>query len=431
MSGVLTEDFLATISREYDLTICCSSDINNSLLDELPYKVIRFQESRFRLKIQKLVLDLETLLESKNNVSFNSRIHLLLGVSIRSKISLKTVLQCRSRYGLALVVMQFIFQNQQIRFLARFLSDKLSKLNKLNFDNKPSAMLIFSGGNYSGFENSAISISDNKQILSILIIDNWDNLSSKSVIWNRPDHVLVWGEDMTQDAFKIQRIPRERIIRIGSPRVSRGGNKQQPRLKESGSILFAGSGLQHSDEISLLLECSTALSETNSNHRLVYRPHPYGLTPGRILRINELIKNHKNISLAFDVTDNLAENFYTKKSFESLSQSIDNADFIIGTHSTVLVEALVHGRQVIAYSMAEFGVFRGSSVWDNYVHLSRLRLNGNVCEAHSRREFLDLVTQFIPNPRPENLAPEIIHEDELTYSERLLNALKLVISNLD
>lgn len=431
VSGVLTEDFLAIISREYHLTICCSSDIKNSLLDELPYRVIRFQESRFRLKIQKLVLDLETLLESEKNISFNSRIHLLLGVPIRSKISLKTVLQFRSRYGLALVMIKFFFRNQQMRFLARFLSDKLSGLNKLNFDNKPSAMLIFSGGNYSGFENSAIYISNKKQIASILIIDNWDNLSSKSVIWNRPHYAAVWGEDMSQDAIKIQNISRERIIRIGSPRVSRGGNSRRLRLKESGSILFAGSGLQHSDEISLLLECSTALSKTNSNRCLVYRPHPYGLTPGEILRINEQIKNHKNISLAFDATDNLAENFYTKKSFESLSQSIDNADLIIGTHSTVLVEALAHGRQVIAYSMAEFGVFHGSSVWDNYAHLSRLRLNRNVREAHTRREFLDLIIHFEPNPCPENLAPEIIYEDELTYSERIMNALNLVISNLD
>jgi hypothetical protein len=236
---------------------------------------------------------------------------------------------------------------------------------------------------------------------------------------------------MAQDAELIQSIPSERIIRIGSPRVSGEIYARKTRQEESNCILFAGSGLQHSDEISLLLESSAYLVEFNSKLQLVYRPHPFGLTSGIISQINEKIKEHKNISLAFDSTDNFAEHFYTKKSFESLNQSIVNSVFVVGTHSTVLVEALLLGRQVIAYSMAEFGVLKGTSVWDNYAHLSRFRRNKNVIEVQSRQEFLNRIIHFEANPSSENLAPEIIQEDNFTYPERLLNALKLTFNSLN
>lgn len=428
-SGVLTKEFLANFSHDYHIVVSHDSRIDSRYLRDLPYKTIKFQETRIRLKFQKLILDLETLLESTRNVSFDSRIRLLLGIPVKSKIGLKIILMNRSKYGILLLLLKYFCKFQFIRLNLRRLSDNLSGVNNLKFEENFCGAIIFSGGNYSGFENSAIYVTRNLGIPSMLVIDNWDNMSSKSILWNHPDLVAVWGEDMEEDASLIHGICKENLVRIGSSRVIDRNTNRELFDNKLQNVLFVGSGLRHSDELGLLLESSKALARKDPKIHLIYRPHPFQLTSESIHEINKLVGDYKNISVAFSPNDDTEMNFYTSRSFENLNESILSAQFVIGTHSTVLVEALVLGREVIAYSLAESGVFSGVSVWDRYVHLSRLRANKSVRETTSRQEFIQFVEQLIPAPQIENLAPEIIYEDNLRYWERLLKATKVLVGD--
>lgn len=55
------------------------------------------------------------------------------------------------------------------------------------------------------------------KILSLMLVDNWDNLSSKSILWEKPDHIAVWGEQSVEHACDIQGFNREQVTSIGTP----------------------------------------------------------------------------------------------------------------------------------------------------------------------------------------------------------------------
>ena len=55
-------------------------------------------------------------------------------------------------------------------------------------------------------------------IESIVIVDNWDNLSSKSVLLKYPDKLLVWSDQMADHAQRIQGMQSCDIKVIGSAR---------------------------------------------------------------------------------------------------------------------------------------------------------------------------------------------------------------------
>ena len=48
-------------------------------------------------------------------------------------------------------------------------------------------------------------ICKNYKVKSYFLIDNWDNLSSKSILINQPDYISVWGKQTANHAkrFKV------------------------------------------------------------------------------------------------------------------------------------------------------------------------------------------------------------------------------------
>ena len=61
-----------------------------------------------------------------------------------------------------------------------------------------------------------ISKKIDKKIL--FIIDNWDNLSSKTVFFEKPDAITVWGNQSKKHAEKIQDMKKKNIFFLGSPK---------------------------------------------------------------------------------------------------------------------------------------------------------------------------------------------------------------------
>ena len=49
-------------------------------------------------------------------------------------------------------------------------------------------------------------------IKSYFLIDNWDNLSSKSILINHPDYISVWGKQTANHARKIQKYQKKSIF---------------------------------------------------------------------------------------------------------------------------------------------------------------------------------------------------------------------------
>jgi len=60
----------------------------------------------------------------------------------------------------------------------------------------------------------------NKQIITYLIIDNWDNLSSKVCYYHQPDYVSAWGDQSKIHGVKFHNLAENRVSVVGSARFN-------------------------------------------------------------------------------------------------------------------------------------------------------------------------------------------------------------------
>jgi hypothetical protein len=227
-----------------------------------------------------------------------------------------------------------------------------------------------------------------------LIVDNWDNLSSKTIFWNKPNHIYVWGKDHSYYAKKWHGFQPSQIFEIGTPRI----NFPKKNLKKrnlNNHILYIGMQKPY-DEISdlevILDFCST------NKCTLIYRPHPMkkfsAIEKKQIKSLAENKNFHINISENFrDYFSNasLAEvsrpDEFTNLDKESL-MSI-NFRNIIATPGSLALEALVYDKPIIVMARND-GIYKttASIAWDSYPWFSPLKKMNAVQVA---RSYSDLI----------------------------------------
>ena len=52
----------------------------------------------------------------------------------------------------------------------------------------------------------------------LFLVDNWDNISSKTIFIEKPDAISVWGDQTVKHANLIQKINKKKIFKLGSPK---------------------------------------------------------------------------------------------------------------------------------------------------------------------------------------------------------------------
>ena len=82
-------------------------------------------------------------------------------------------------------------------------------------------IVIFPNSAYDPMGLDLIQISKENGFRTLFLVDNWDNLSSKSVFWQLPDFLAVWGEQSKLHAINIHEMPAERVFIIGTPRFQK------------------------------------------------------------------------------------------------------------------------------------------------------------------------------------------------------------------
>lgn len=205
-----------------------------------------------------------------------------------------------------------------------------------------------------------------ENIKLIYIADNWDNLSSKTVILDEPDCIFVWGEQSVQHAKEIQGF-KESIIRIGSsPRlqVYRDISKTAGAPKVLG---FLGA-FMYFDEVTVINRICEMLP---ANWRLLYRPHPWAMKEQE-LALRDL---HEKASLDLnsegiqDISIDGTRNFFEK------------VDCTIGGLTTMVLESLVAGRPCIALAIGDgpYNFYSPKVAYANYTHFEGIEKLKNFC----------------------------------------------------
>jgi hypothetical protein len=225
-----------------------------------------------------------------------------------------------------------------------------------------------------GIDLARIGKKDGTPVL--FLIDNWDNLSSKSILWERPDYVAVWGEQSAGHAINIQDFRKEQVTCIGTPRFDAYFQERDKDLKsifDFKYILFVGTALEF-DEAGVLIRLNDILARNQNifkSLKIVYRPHPWRQGSDSIvgMGLESIVIDPQMIGAYTAVKSN---RFQPDLSY--YPALLKNAEFVIGGLTSMLMEALIFRRKFLALAYDDGKNFTSQhNVLKYYTHFQGLR----------------------------------------------------------
>jgi CDP-glycerol glycerophosphotransferase (TagB/SpsB family) len=193
-------------------------------------------------------------------------------------------------------------------------------------------------------------------------MNSWDNPATKAVTLGKPDWLAVWGEQTKEHARIHLGMESEKVPIFGAAQFD---VYRQPPLKtreaymaelgispDQNVILYAGSS-KGVKEVQHLIALEEAIESGKlPRSHIIFRPHPWrGVVAGEVdfcsrkwkhVSLDPQMKDYYRASL----TD--AKMIYTPK-IEYTHLILSVCDLLISPVSTILLEAAMHGKPILAY----------------------------------------------------------------------------------
>ena len=318
-------------------------------------------------------------------------------------------------------------------------SGVLRRLLPVNIDlqeyvtSKDYDLIIFPSAAFDSVSVDLARLGRRRNVPTLCLIDNWDNLTSKTVFWEKPDFLGVWGEQARQQAMSVHGFSVEQIHVLGTPRFdSYFAAREAPEVKrhyEFPYVLFVGSAMPF-DEIGTLHALDQILESDPSiptNLRVVYRPHPWQQKRNSPAVFNSSDFSRVDLDLqmkaAFDA--GLAPET-TDPAFQPelgyYPSLLRGAEAVVGPLTTMLLEASLCLRPVVALSY--FDGYHPNTGRRYFVHFEGMeKVPGfSFCNSISNLpEQLNAALDLEPI-RAETSDPQTLYflfRDQSSYPERL------------
>ena len=417
ISIVDTSNILESLDREANVNLLLPFPVTKSI--ERTFD--QYRESRMGRIFRDIILNSHTMLKSAQVKSFETRIRIILGLHLNFfgdyQLNMRELVSKLNKPRTLLSYMVFIFSKSKL--VASFF--KMCSLIWPSFirallKSKPDIVVIFSGGAFTGVENVCLKICEILKIPTVLIIDNWDNLSSKSLFWSCPTGLGVWGRNMENDAKLIHGMQPKVLKHIGSARFRPNEHTLMPIEPEF--IFFAGSGKPFINELDAVLKVRELMNDCGLSYmKLIYRPHP--ISEINMHEIKNLLKTRSDIQIDPSFKDDLSENFYQQEALRYLESLCKHARLVIAPQSTIIVESLSLGTPVISLNWADN--YTHKSPLNDYTHL--LELNGTIgyFAPQSFSELRQAIIDAMKLDFEYNLVPEILPTFDDNYSDRIFS----------
>jgi hypothetical protein len=217
--------------------------------------------------------------------------------------------------------------------------DLLDHIKRVNPD-----MIIYPSSAYDPDGNDIVRIGKMLGIKTLFLIDNWDNLSSKTIFWAFPDHLGVWGRQSKDHAIDIHGFQPEQVTVIGTPRFDDYYGETPPSPFSFQYALFTGQAIPF-DELSALRELEIEMRRRAYDYKIIYRPHPW-----RQARLcDDIFKEAQFKHIILD--PQIKDAYYNRKSIQPdlkyYPALLKNAKFVISTPTTMLIESLLCNKHVV------------------------------------------------------------------------------------
>lgn len=250
---------------------------------------------------------------------------------------------------------------------------------------------------YEKTGSDLVKIANQNSISSVFVIDNWDNLSSKTVLQELPDFIIVWGEQTKRHAIEIQGFDSAKVFSLGSARFQEYFTVRNMDLASHFNhpyVLFAGTFLPF-NEISCLMLLDIEIEANKNiygNLKIVYRPHPsnhennivkFLKNDFRNVIIDPQIAEYNSVPLNLSMSNT---NLLRLDYYPSL---IKNSEFIVGGLTSMLIEGTVFFKTYLALVYSEpLSVTSPRRVFREYVHFKQVENLPNVVLIRERRNLI-------------------------------------------
>ena len=212
------------------------------------------------------------------------------------------------------------------------------------------------------FMNDLIDASRSRHVPLLVIMNSWDNPSTKRAMTGQPDWLLVWGPQTQSHAVKFLQMSPERVICFGAaqfdlyrnpPRADRHEFCRLHGIDPAARILLYAGSSKGTDEYSHLCALDEAIDRGELGHTVVvYRPHPWGdggKGGNRILdhdwhnvRIEQTMRGYlervKTWSPGITMPD-----------YRDTHDLLSAVDALVSPLSTIIIEGALHGKPVLCF----------------------------------------------------------------------------------
>ena len=263
----------------------------------------------------------------------------------------------------------------------------------------------------------------------IAVQENWDNLSTKTFITEKPDLFLVWGNQSAAHLRSVHRMMDIETKVIGSPRFHpyfSTSNLLKPNVSEpSGErfylqkdsyVLIAGTG-DGIDDASLVETVDSAiqgLPKKFRSTRIVYRPHPMTRTK---VEYESLISKVPNL---------LVDDGPNSRDYGHHHSLVANALLTVNHFSTLAIESVIAGVPVvIPLFLGRYEAnYRYDHILNEWHHMMGLALIDLIKTPADEKEFSDhLVSLLCHQETPTKQRIDWICK-EGNYLELLIEAIE-------
>lgn len=282
--SIVESGVLDALIIDYEVVVLTSIKTRvNQLARFSELNCVEFEVSRKVNKLFSQYLTLGTARYMNRSNSFRFRIkRYVLGDYYESRNALAKFIWASKSFLKALRVLMRIligkslfFRYQERAYFKELTKQfNLSELQSLNFN-----ILISWSQNAEPSAIASILLGKKIKVPSMVVVDNWDNLSSKSIFPLEPNALICFGQQSVDFARSIQKFNECKIYPIGSARfeiyrgVIEGCEKKEPR-----QILYAGSSIA-AEDLEILELFENYYSTNNVDINFKYRRHPYPQGP--------------------------------------------------------------------------------------------------------------------------------------------------------
>lgn len=214
------------------------------------------------------------------------------------------------------------------------------------------------------FINELLIISRRRSIPLVIMMNSWDNPSTKAMNTGHPDRLIVWGPQSKQHAIEYIGMSPESIEEFGAAQFqlyrdplkeSEAALRKEFHVPSDLPILLYGGGSKGVNESAHLKMIDEKIDSGEiSPCHVLYRPHPWRgeLAPGE--------QNFFDLRLRHVTMDPHMEDYYSRTA-DAHCAGFDLADYqvtkrllslvsgVISPLSTILLESIIFGKPVLVF----------------------------------------------------------------------------------